>query len=118
MSSAGTDPAKEPGDAREERALEAAGAAAEGGRLLPGEDPARADAEDAARWVDVYSELLAFKQEMLTLTHTRMAEMHQDPARREVAQTDAIVLRAEAERLAGRLGYWRRRLEEADTARP
>jgi hypothetical protein len=58
-------------------------------------------------------ELLMFKQEMLTLIYARMAEMHQDPARREVAETDAIVLRAEAERLAGRLGYWRRRLEEA-----
>jgi len=38
----------------------------------------------------------------------------EDPARQEVARTDAIVLRAEAERLAGRLGCWRRRLEEAD----
>jgi hypothetical protein len=56
MSSTGADPAQEPGAAREERALEAAGAAAESGRLLPGEDPARADAEDAARWVDVYSD--------------------------------------------------------------
>jgi hypothetical protein len=116
VSSTGANPAQEPGAAREERALEAAGAAADGGRLLPGEDPARADAEDAASWVDVYSELLAFKQDLLKLTHARMAEMHQDPARQEVARTDAIVLHAEAERLAGRLGYWRRRLDEAGGA--
>jgi len=112
MSSATDDPRQEPGEAREARAREAARAAAAGDRLLPGEDPDRADAAAAASWVDVYSELLAFKQELLNVTLGRLAEMRQDPARREVEQTDAVVVRAEAERLAGRLGFWRKRLEE------
>ena len=106
------DPSQEAGAARDARAREAAGAAIDSDRLLPGEDPDRAEAEDAARWVDVYSELLVFKQEVLRVILARLEEMRQGPARNEVEMTDAVVVRAEAERLAGRLGFWRRRLEE------
>jgi hypothetical protein len=106
------DPSQNPGPARERRARKAGEAATNGDRLLPGEDPARADATDATVWVDVYSELLTFKQELLRLISARIAEMRHDSARREAEETDAVVVRAEAERLAGRLGFWRGRLEE------
>ena len=62
--------------------------------------------------MEVYSELLSFKQDVLNLIGARMSEMREEPARLEVEQTDVVVVRAEAERLAGRLGFWRRRLEE------
>ncbi|MBO0686152.1 MAG: hypothetical protein J2P45_23635 [Candidatus Dormibacteraeota bacterium] len=112
MSSSQVDPSREPGAARHRRARDAAAGASDVDRLLPGEDPERADAHDAGLWVDVYSELLLFKQEMLQMVSARVADMKFDPARQEVEETDAVVLRAEAERLAGRLGYWRRRLDE------
>jgi hypothetical protein len=112
MSSSNGDPSQEAGAARDARAQEAAGAAVDTDRLLPGEDPERADAADAARWVDVYAELLVFKQEVLHVILARLEEMRHGPARSEVEATDAVVVRAEAERLAGRLGFWRRRLEE------
>src|SRR5438132_10292585 len=104
MSSLNDEASQEPGSAREERAREAAEAATHGGRLLPGEDPQRADPQDAAHWVEVYSELLSFKQDVLNLIGARMSEMREEPARLEVEQTDVVVVRAEAERLAGRLG--------------
>ena len=112
MSSSTSDPGQEGGAARDARAREAADAAVDSDRLLPGEDPERANADDAARWVDVYSELLVFKQEVLNVILARLEEMHDGAARDEVEKTDAVVVRAEAERLAGRLGFWRRRLEE------
>jgi len=98
--------------AREARAADAADAAASPDRLLPGEDEVRSTAEDAALWVEVYSELLAFKQKLLAETTAQADGMRREEARREVERTDAVVLRAEAERLAHRLGFWRRRLEE------
>jgi len=102
----------DPLDAGEEKAREAVQAAADAERLLPGENPASADPRDAARWVDVYSELLTLKQELLRLVLTRLAEVRQELARREVEETDLVVIRAEAERLARRLDFWRQRHDE------
>src|SRR5438128_1745778 len=116
MPSRSVDPAQEPGPARDARAKEAAKATAAADRLLPGEDPDRADSTDAERWVDVYAELLTFKQGMLTQTSEHLGQMQHDEARLEVERTDAVQMRAEAERLAGRLGFWRRRLEELSAA--
>jgi len=104
-----SDPAQEPGTSR---AARAADAAASPDRLLPGEDEVHSTAEDAATWVDVYSELLEFKQKLLAETTAQVQAMRSDAARQEVERTDAVVLRAEAERLARRLGFWRRRHEE------
>ena len=60
----------------------------------------------------VYSELLAFKQEILRQSSARAAVMI-PAARREVESTDLVVLRAEAARLERRLDYWHRRLTES-----
>jgi hypothetical protein len=106
------DSAQEPGAAAQARAADAAEAAADADRLLPGEEEAHSTAEDAALWVDVYSELLAFKQKMVADTDAQLTTMNHEEARREVERTDAIVLRAEAERLARRLGFWRRRFQD------
>jgi hypothetical protein len=106
------DPAQQPGAARRARAADAAEASGDADRLLPGEDEARSTIEDAALWVDVYSELLAFKQKMLADTDAQITAMKRAEARREVETTDAVLLRAEAERLARRLGFWRRRFQD------
>ena len=98
--------------ARQARAADAAEAAADAERLLPGEDEAHPTAEDASLWVEVYSELLGFKQQMLADTDAWIGGMAHAEARREVEHTDVVVLRAEAERLARRLGFWRRRLQD------
>jgi hypothetical protein len=95
MPSAADDPAQKPGVARQARAADAADAAA-----------------DAAAWVEVHSELLGFKRKMLADTDSWIGGMAHAQARREVERTDAVVLRAEAERLARRLGFWRRRLQD------
>ena len=62
--------------------------------------------------MDVYSELLTFKQKMLADTDAQLGGMKHEQARHEVERTDAVVLRAEAERLARRLGFWRKRLQD------
>ena len=112
MPTTSDDPAQEPGAARQARAADAAEAAADADRLLPGEDEARSTEEDAALWVDVYSELLAFKQKMLADADAQIKSLKHEASRREVERTDAVVLRAEAERLARRLGFWRRRFQD------
>jgi hypothetical protein len=112
MSAASSDPAQEPGAARRVRAAHAAEAAAASDRLLPGEEEAHSTLEDASLWIDVYSELLHFKQALLADASAQADGMKHEQARREVERTDAVVLRAEAERLARRLGFWRRRMDE------
>ena len=82
-------------------------------RLLPGEDPVGAIAEDAEHWVAVYGELLEFKQFMLDGAAARAAAMIQTESRTEVENTDLTVARAEAERFSRRLAYWRTRLDAA-----
>jgi len=117
-----TDPAR-PNRARQDRAMQAAvdsvdptrllpsegASVAEVDRLLPGEDPNSGHAEDAEHWIAVYSELLDFKRFMLDGAAARARDMSTDEARAEVLETDLVVARAEAERFARRLAYWRTR---------
>jgi hypothetical protein len=80
-------------------------------RLLPGEDPCSHRPDDAAHWVDVYSELLTFKHELLRES-TKSRKAMVPAARKEIEQTDLVVLEAEAERLERRVRFWRSRLAE------
>jgi hypothetical protein len=95
-----------------EKAEKAADRAVSDERLLPGEDPSSRYPEDATHWITVYSELLAFKQEILRQSTDRAAVMI-PAARREVETTDLIVLRAEEARLERRLGFWQQRLADS-----
>jgi hypothetical protein len=81
-------------------------------RLLPGEDPTSSFPDDAQHWVEVYSELLAYKNRVLALTEEAVASMPGPAAAAEVARTDRAVIRAERDRFHRRLGYWTRRLAE------
>jgi hypothetical protein len=94
---------------RDERAGEAA---ADPDRLLPGEDPASPYPDDAQKWVEVYDELLRFKNRLLDVAEETLSDLHDKPARREVVETDRIVLQAEVDRFHKRLSFWQRRLAE------
>lgn len=107
---AGGDPQR-PGEARDKAAMDAAGAIASPDRLLPGEVSDTRHLEDVEHWIAVYSELLAFKKRLLDTTGDEAEELSAD-ARAEVERTDSTATKREAERLAGRLGFWRRRREE------
>jgi DNA-binding response OmpR family regulator len=90
---------------------EAAAAATDPDRLIEGEDPRTTHAQDARRWLAIYSELLAYKQEVVARTEQAMVTMHPE-AMAEIGLTDLQVLLHERDRVSGRLAFWRRRLRE------
>lgn len=79
--------------------------------LLAGEDPDTLQPHDAEHWVQVYSELLAFKRGLLS-TAKQLADTAEATARQEIAASDLPVLDAQATKLTERLEFWRRRKEE------
>jgi hypothetical protein len=99
---------------RDERAGEAA---ADPDRLLPGEDPASPYPDDAQKWVEVYDELLRFKNRLLDVAEETLTDLQDKPARKEVVETDRIVLRAEVDRFHKRLSFWQHRLAEFQDGR-
>jgi hypothetical protein len=78
-------------------------------RLLEGENEDSAYLDDAMHWAEVYTELLDFKQSLLTLAEQRVTVMHDD-AGLEVEETDLKVLKAEAARFERRLEFWQDRI--------
>jgi hypothetical protein len=95
----------------EESADNAAEKAVDQERLLDGEDPGTPYLDDATHWVSVYSELLGVKRDLLGVAEERLPDLHAR-VRREVANTDLVVLDAEMKRFSRRLAYWRRRCVE------
>ncbi|HXM56982.1 MAG TPA: winged helix-turn-helix domain-containing protein [Candidatus Dormibacteraeota bacterium] len=88
---------------------EAAAAAADPDRLIEGEDPGTGHAEDARRWLVIYTELSAYKDALLARTEQAMATMPRE-AIRDVEQTDLVLIHAERDRIRRRLEFWRQRL--------
>jgi hypothetical protein len=96
----------------EKAAEDAAGDATDKDRLLPGEDTATKQLDDARHWLEVYTELLSFKSDLLSSTYEHLSDMEMRDARTEVRQTDELVLEAEAERFKRRRKFWEDRFEE------
>jgi hypothetical protein len=96
---------------RDERAGEEA---ADPDRLLPGEDPGTPYLDDAEKWVEVYQELLQFKKRLLGVAEDALKDLDDKPARKEVVDTDRIVLEAEVQRFQRRLAFWTERRSELD----
>jgi hypothetical protein len=94
---------------RDERAGEEA---ADPDRLLPGEDPTSPYPDDADKWIEVYQELLVFKRRLLGVAEEALEGLEDKPARREVIDTDRIVLEAEVKRFERRLEFWKKRRQE------
>jgi uroporphyrinogen-III synthase len=87
----------------------AAEEASDPGRLLPGEAPDSEQEDEIELWVEVYTELLEYKDRLLKVTRESLARMRDEPARREVVETDAVVIEAERARFVRRLDFWRSR---------
>jgi hypothetical protein len=63
-------------------------------------------------WARVYQELLEFKEGLLAAARKGLQELPEEAVHREVAETDAKVLRAERDRLQRRLKFWRQKVRE------
>ena len=99
-------------DRDDTRPEQAAKDAVDPDRLLEGEDPSTPHADEARHWVDVYSELLTFKERTISSVERNAAEIPEPEAREEAQQTDLSVLQAERSRLRHRLDFWLRRQHE------
>ena len=80
-------------------------------RLLEGEDPGTAHAEDARRWLVVYGELLAYKDSVLERTLLTIERAGPEAAA-EITRTDVPIISEERERFRRRFGYWQERVRE------
>ena len=99
----------------ETRAEQAGRDAADPGRLLDGEDPSTPHADEARHWLNVYSELVTFKEQAMTTSEANKSAMRTSDAREEVEKTDMRVLEAERKRLRERLAFWERRHRQLST---
>jgi hypothetical protein len=98
-------------------ALDAAKKSVDQERLLPAEDPDTSLVEDAEHWVRVYDELVSGKREILRVVREKVGNVSAD-ARREINQTDSVILEEELERFERRLSFWRARHRELSTVEP
>lgn len=101
----------------EEKAQEAADESVNEDRLLEGEDPQTKYHEDAVHWVQVYTELLSVKRDLLGKTEEALPNLEPE-ARREIASTDLVVLDSEMKRFSRRLTFWRERCDQLSDSTP
>jgi DNA-binding response OmpR family regulator len=80
-------------------------------RLIEGENPDTRHADDARRWLVVYTELVAYKESVL-LRSRQAVEVLSPESGREIRDTDIPLLERERDRFVGRLEFWRRRARE------
>jgi hypothetical protein len=73
-------------------------------RLMEGENRKSDDPEDIQHWRAVYSDLIGFKEKMLSDTHRHIADVPATES--ELGQNDVPFLRAEMERLKRGLDFW------------
>jgi hypothetical protein len=94
-------------------------AAVRGGDWTLGMDgegaPDHATLKQALHWRQIYTEILAMEQKVLTRIRQLM-DKQSDEARREVELTNVPVVVAQAERFRQRLGYWEARVHELNGA--
>jgi DNA-binding response OmpR family regulator len=75
--------------------------------LIEGEDPGTMRAADARRWIEIYSRLLEFKDELLERVRARTGDGSR--GNQGELQADEQVVLIEMARLRGRLTFWQRR---------
>jgi hypothetical protein len=94
-------------------------AAVRGGDWTLGMDgegvPDHATLKQALHWTQIYTEILAMEEKVLTRIRQLM-DKQSDQARREVELTNVPVVVAQAERFRQRLGYWEARVDELNGA--
>jgi len=82
--------------------------------LIEGEDPGTMRAADARRWIEIYSRLIEFKDELLERVRSRTSNNGNDHGNGSGGdlQADEHVVLIEMTRLRGRLAFWQRRHAE------
>ena len=78
--------------------------------LIEGEDPGTMRASDARRWIEIYSRLIEFKEELLE--RVRASTGDGSRGNQGELQVDEKVVLIEMARLRGRLTFWQRRHSE------
>src|ERR1700737_3528365 len=80
--------------------------------LIDGEDPGTMRAGDARRWIEIYSRLIEFKDELLERARASTADATGGNGGHGGIQIDEQVGLTEMARLRGRLAFWQRRHSE------
>jgi DNA-binding response OmpR family regulator len=75
--------------------------------LIDGEDPGTMRAADARRWIEIYSRLIEFKDELLERVRAKTGDGSR--GNQGELQADEQVVLIELARLRGRLTFWQRR---------
>jgi DNA-binding response OmpR family regulator len=78
--------------------------------LIDGEDPGTMRASDARRWIEIYSRLIEFKDELLDRVRAKTGDGSR--GNQGELQADEQVVLIEMGRLRGRLAFWQRRHSE------
>jgi hypothetical protein len=79
--------------------------------LAAGEHPETTSADEATRWVTIYTELLAFEKQTIDQLRQNMSHLSAD-ARAEVERTNLPGFADDRERFQARLTFWKHRLTE------
>jgi DNA-binding response OmpR family regulator len=77
--------------------------------LIEGEDPGTMRAADARRWIEIYSRLIEFKDELLERVRANTSDHGNGTGGGGDLQADEQVVLAEMARLRVRLAFWQRR---------
>jgi hypothetical protein len=95
----------------------AAERAADDGSLLPGEEPASVHPADIEHWIVAYSELIAYKEALLSVSGKSIATMSSPEARRESGSVDVVILEFQVLKYRRRLAFWAARRDEHSSSR-
>jgi tRNA/tmRNA/rRNA uracil-C5-methylase (TrmA/RlmC/RlmD family) len=88
---------------------------ADSARLMHGENPDSTDPREITHWITAYTELLAFKEQMLADMHQRMTRMSQAGSD-EVEELDVTIIQTQQRRYRTRLEFWERREQQLGSA--
>jgi hypothetical protein len=81
-------------------------------RLLPGEDPSHSEPGDPEHWVEVYTQLLVTKHQLVRNLR-EMMERQSDDVRDELERADVKLLELQIQRFERRRDLWRSKLTES-----
>ena len=84
-------------------------------RLMHGENPNSTDPREITHWIGAYTELLAFKEQMLADMHQGMTHMSQATSD-EVRELDVTIIQGQQRRYRTRLEFWQRREQQLGSA--
>ena len=80
-------------------------------RLLPGEDPSHSEPGDPEHWIEVYTQLLDTKHQLVSNLR-EMMERQSDDVRAELERADVNMLELQIQRFESRRELWRSKLSE------